>query len=267
MNVYFSVFKMRMINCLQYRTAALAGMATQFFFGFVFIMIYDAFYQNLTVSQPMTFSQLVDYTWLQQIFLVFIALWSRDGDIFNLITSGNIAYELCRPCGLYGFWYAKLIAQRISGALLRCAPILIIAFLLPHPYGLSLPPGIPEGALFAVTIIMGLLVLVAVSMFIYISVFITMSPTGSLLMISVLGEFLAGMIVPIPLMPVWLQRVAYVLPFRLASDLPFRIYSGNIPVGEGIINIFIQIMWLSVLVLMGRALLSKALKRVVVQGG
>lgn len=267
MKAYFSVFKMRLINGLQYRTAALAGVATQFFWGFMFIMIYEAFYQNGTASQPISLKQLIDYIWLQQAFLVFIMLWFRDGELFSLITTGNIAYELCRPCGIYGFWYARLIAQRLSGALLRCSPILIIAFLLPEPYGLSVPAGIPAFVLFSVTLTLGLLVLVSISMFIYISVFVTMSPVGSLLMIGVLGEFFAGMIIPIPLMPLWLQKIAYLLPFRLASDLPFRVYSGNIPANEALMSIVIQIIWLAVLVLSGRLLLGKALKRVVVQGG
>lgn len=267
MKVYFSVFKMRLINGLQYRTAALAGMATQFFWGFMFIMIYEAFYQNGGASQPISLEQLIDYLWLQQAFLVFIMLWFRDNEIFNLITGGNIAYELCRPCDIYGFWYAKLIAQRLSGAMLRCLPILLIAFMLPEPYRLSAPAGITAFVLFFAALMLGLLVLAAISMFIYISVFKTMSPMGSLLMFCILGEFFAGLIIPIPLMPGWLQTIAYILPFRLASDLPFRIYSGNIPVNEAVPGIFTQIVWLAVLVLSGRALLVKALKKVVVQGG
>jgi len=75
------------------------------------------------------------------------------------------------------------------------------------------------------------------------------------------------MLIPIPLMPEWLQKIAYILPFRLASDLPFRIYSGNISVADGIKGISVQLMWLLALVLVGRVLLNKALKRVVVQGG
>lgn len=267
MKAYISVFKMRLINGLQYRVAALAGVATQFFWGFMFIMIYEAFYQNAEAVQPISLGQLIDYIWLQQAFLVFIMLWFRDGEIFNLITSGNIAYELCRPCSIYGFWYAKLIAQRLSGALLRCIPILVIAFLLPEPYRLSLPANITVFVLFALTLGLGLMVLVAISMFIYISVFITMSPAGSLLMFGVVGEFFAGAVIPIPLMPEWLQRIAYLLPFRLASDLPFRVYSGSIPPNEAAVSILVQIAWLAVLVFSGRALLGKVLKRVVIQGG
>ena len=207
MKAYFSVFRMRLINVMQYRVAAVAGVATQFFWGFMFIMIYEAFYQGAVQTQPMELSQLVSYIWLQQAFLVFIVLWYRDGELFSLITNGNIAYELCRPFKLYEFWYAKLLAQRFSGALLRCFPILLIAFFMPEPYRLSLPPDLAAFGLFLVTLILGLLVLVSISMFIYISVFITMSPVGSLLMIGVAGDFLAGGIIPIPLMPVWLQKI------------------------------------------------------------
>lgn len=267
MKAYVSVFRMRLINGMQYRVAALAGVATQFFFGFMFIMIYEAFYSSAVQTPPLPLEQLVTLVWLQQAFLAFVMLWFRDPEIFNLITSGNIAYELCRPCGLYGFWYAKLIAQRLSGALLRCSSIVLIAFLLPQPYCLSLPPDFAAFGLFIITLALGLLVLVSISMFIYISVFVTMSPLGSLMTIGVIGEFLAGLIIPVPLMPSWLQKIAYVLPFRLASDLPFRVYSGHIPVREALIGIALQIVWLTVLVLLGKLSLGLALRRVVVQGG
>lgn len=267
MKAYLSVFRIRLLVGLQYRVAALAGVATQFFWGFMFIMIYEAFYLNSAKVQPITLQQLISYIWLQQGFLVFIMLWFRDNEIFNLITGGNIAYELCRPWSLYGFWYAKLLAQRLSGALLRCFPILTIAFLLPEPYRLSLPPDFSSFGLFLITLSLGLLVLVAISMFIYISVIITMSPAGSLLMFSVAGEFFSGSIIPVPLMPSWLQRIAYALPFRLASDLPFRVYSGNIAPKEALVGITVQILWLTVLVLVGSIILKKLLRRVVVQGG
>ncbi|BBB89675.1 MAG TPA: hypothetical protein PKA28_13985 [Methylomusa anaerophila] len=267
MKAYFSVFRMRLINSMQYRVAALAGVATQFFFGFMFTMIYEAFYLNAAETPPIALDQLVAYVWLQQAFLVFIMLWVRDNEIFSLITGGNIAYELCRPCGLYGFWYAKLIAQRLSGALLRCVPILIAAFLMPEPYQLSLPANFAAFGLFIITLALGLLVLVSISMFIYISVFITMSPMGSLFIIAVMGDFFAGGIIPVPLMPSWLQTIVYMLPFRLASDLPFRVYSGNIPVKEALVGILIQTVWLAVLVLLGKIAINKAVRRVVVQGG
>ncbi|MBP3041293.1 ABC transporter permease [Bacillaceae bacterium Marseille-Q3522] len=267
MNAYLSVLKLRLLNGMQYRAAALAGVATQFFWGFMYIMIYEAFYQQAFQTQPISLKELITYLWLQQAFLAFIMLWFRDNELFDLITSGNIAYELCRPCGIYGFWFAKLLAQRLSSALLRCFPILLVAFLLPEPYRMTLPPNFPAFLLFLFAILLGLLLLVSISMFIYISVFITMSPVGSLLIFTVIGEFFAGSVLPVPLMPEWLQKIVYLLPFHLTADFPFRVYSGHIPQGEALLGIAVQLIWLGLLILLGRFAFKKALQKVIVQGG
>ncbi len=267
MTPYWSVLKLRLLNGMQYRSAALAGIATQFFFGFIFIMIFEAFYSQAAGQPPMTLQELATYTWLRQALLAFVALWFRDNEFFQLITTGNIAYELCRPTGIYGFWYSKLIATRIASALLRCFPILIVVFFLPEPYNLGLPPSFTTFILFLIAVAIGLLLLVAISMLIYISVFWTLSPMGSMLIFGVFGEFFAGMIIPIPLMPTWMQTIAYALPFHLTLDFPFRLYSGNIPPDEALIGMCTQVGWLVAVVIVGQLLLRRGLRRVVVQGG
>jgi ABC-2 type transport system permease protein len=115
--------------------------------------------------------------------------------------------------------------------------------------------------------VLGLLVVVAISMLIYISVFWTMSSAGSLLMIAVAGEFFAGMTIPVPLMPVWLQKITYLLPFRWTADFPFRVYSGQIPQYDALWGILVQLLWLALLVGFGRWLLNRALRQIVIQGG
>lgn len=267
MRAYYSLFKMRILKGLQYRVAALAGVSTQLFWGFIYIMIFQAFYGSTAIKQPISLRELIQVIWLQQSFLVFIMLWVRDNELFNLITSGNIAYELCRPADLYGLWYAKLLAQRLSGALLRCFPIIIIASILPYPYTFSLPESLAAFVLFLITLTLGLILIVAISMLIYISTFYTMSPMGSLLIFSVLGEFFSGLVIPVPLMPEGLKKLTYLLPFRYTSDLPFRIYAGNIGIKEGLISIGVQLLWIFIIVILGRLWMKKALRKIIIQGG
>ncbi|MBD2872731.1 ABC transporter permease [Paenibacillus arenilitoris] len=267
MKAYISVFKLRLYNGMQYRAAALAGIATQFFWGFIIIMVYEAFYSQGGIEAPISLSELISYVWLQQAFLALIILWFRDNELFQLITTGNIAYELCRPSGIYGLWFAKLLAQRLASALLRCMPIIAVALLLPEPYRLLPPPDPATFLLFATTLLLGLFIMVALSMLMYISVFVTLSPSGSMLVFAVLGEFLAGMVIPIPLMPGWLQSIVDLLPFRYSADFPFRVYSGHIPKDEAWIGIGIQCAWLAALIGIGKLAMGKALRRVVVQGG
>lgn len=267
MNVYASVFRMRIGVGLQYRVAAAAGVVTQFFWGFMLIMVYTAFAAHNPGAAPMAPPQLAGYVWLQQAFLAFVALWFRDNELLQLIVSGNVAYELCRPQDLYAFWFARLTAQRLSAALLRCLPILLVAGFLPEPYRMPLPADPTAFALFLLTLCLGLCVTVAIGMFIYIGTFITMSPYATMLVLGTIGEFCSGGVIPLPMMPEPLRRFLLFLPFRLASDLPFRTYTGHLGTAEAAAGIALQFCWLAVLVLGGRLALSRALRRIVVQGG
>ena len=142
MKAYFTFFKIRFINGLQYRAAAYAGVATQFAWGFMTILMFSAFYKSNPENFPMTFENLTTYIWLQQSFLALFMAWFFDNEIFDSISSGNVAYELCRPTGLYEMWFVRSLSSRIYRVVLRCSPILIVAAFLPAPYGISLPVGL-----------------------------------------------------------------------------------------------------------------------------
>ena len=263
---YLALFKLRFNIGLQYRIAAIAGVFTQIFWGFTLIMIYKAFYKNGSNSS-ISIEQLISFVWLQQSFFYITKIWIKDSEICNMIVNGNIAYELLRPVDIYSLWYFKSLAVRISGTLLRCVPVLTIAVLLPQGYNLLPPESILSLFLCIITLILGVLLITSIIMLIYISMFYTLSIQGSLIFFAAVSDFLAGGIIPIPLMPEWAQKICYILPFRWSGDLSFRIYSGNIGTEEALFSILVQIFWITTLVLLGRFILKKSLKNVVVQGG
>ena len=92
-----AIFRIRFINALQYRAAAIAGMATQFVWGFMEIFAFAAFYRVNPSAFPMEFSQVVSYIWMQQAFLALFMMWFWENDIASSISQGSIAYELVRP--------------------------------------------------------------------------------------------------------------------------------------------------------------------------
>ena len=264
---YFSLLRVRFINGLQYRAAALGGLATQFFWGIMLVFIYKAFYGDSTASNGFLYKDLVTFVWLQQAFLSFIFLYDWDSEMLEMITTGGISYELCRPINLYQVWYMKLLSKRLSQGVLRFAPVIILGFLMPYPYNLSLPESLLSFALFILTLTLGLTLLVAISMLIYISVFKTMSPIGSIGILSIIGEFFAGMTIPIPLMPQRIQQLCTLLPFRWTSDLPLRVYSGSIGTTEAMTGIAIQVLWIIILILAGAYAMKRVTRLSVVQGG
>jgi len=194
-------------------------------------------------------------------------LWWQDGELLSGITDGHVAYELCRPYDLFKFWYARLLATRLSSVLLRCLPILIIASFLPGEYRMSLPASTVAIGVFLLSLCLSLFLVAAISMFIYIMTFVTLSPIGSRLIIGVAAEFLQGSVIPVPLMPKSLQTVLNFLPFRYAADLPFRLYSGSIAGTDALFQIGVQALWIVGLLALGSLAFKRVLRRVVIQGG
>ncbi len=266
MKAYLSMFKLRLISGLQYRAAAFGGLVTQFFWGAMFIFICEAFYKS-GAPNAMAWKDLVSLIWLQQAFLSIMMLYDWDGELFGMITQGNISYELCRPIEIYNIWYIKLFSKRLASATLRCSPIILIGFLMPYNYRLSLPQSPISFLLFIITLFLGLALIVSISMLIYISVFKTMSPIGSMSFIGLVGEFFSGMTIPVPFMPQWLQNICYALPFRWCVDLPLRVYSGNIQTYEALTGIFVQLLWIVLLVGLGSFSMKRVVRTTVVQGG
>jgi len=267
MTKYLSLFRIRFINGLQYRAAAFAGIITQFVWGMMELLMFNAFYRSNPSAFPMSFSQLSSYIWLQQAFLAMFMMWFLEQDIFSSITGGNLAYELSRPMDLYNMWFARSMATRLSKALLRSFPILIIAVLLPKPYNISLPADLVSFGMFIVTLILGFVTVVAFSMILYIITFYTMSPTGVRLVAFSIIEFLTGSVIPLPFMPDKVRFFLELTPFASMQNLPFRIYSGNISGSQMVKCLLIQIFWLFLIIFLGRIYMKQALKKVVIQGG
>lgn len=267
MKAHLSFFRIRFLAGLQYRAAAWAGIATQFVWGGMTILLFRAFYQSGGSDFPMPFEAFCSYIWMQQAFLGMFMTWFFDGEIFEAITRGTIAYELCRPCGLYGMWFVKNMAIRMSRTLLRCPPLLLFAALLPAPYGVMLPPDPLAGLLFLLSLCLGFLVLIAFSMLIYLSAFYTLSPLGVRILATTVMEFLTGAVLPIPFFPEGVQPLLYALPFASMQSAPFLLYTGYMSGADAVKSLLLQAVWLLALVAIGQAMMKRALKKVVVQGG
>jgi ABC-2 type transport system permease protein len=266
MSKYLSFFKLRVAVGLQYRFSAIAGLATQFFWGLMLLFLYEAFYKN-GISTPFEWKGLVSYIWLGQAFYAIVFFRLITPDIFDSIKTGQISYEMIRPLNIYWMWFAKICAQRVSACLLRLAPVIIFAAILPSHYALGLPASFGGFILFWITLILGMFISTALAMLVYIFMFYTTSCTGLFNAYAAFAIFLSGMDIPIKFMPELFQNICYALPFRLCMDLPMRLYIGDITITEGMVSVLLQITWIIGLVHLGNHLIQRVSKKVVVQGG
>ncbi|MBP3344728.1 MAG: ABC transporter permease [Clostridia bacterium] len=267
MKAYGSIFKIRFINSLQYRTAAFAGVLTQICFGLMYVFLFSAFYRQGNVPSDFTQLQMVSYLWLQQIFFAYFFPLDRNRNIVSQIEEGNICYEMVRPIKLYNNWSVSLYAEKVAKTLLRFIPVLLFAILMPTRLGIELPASVGAFFLSVFNLIVSGLLIVSMNMICYCALFKTMSSLGIFSIYTTIATLLGGSIIPIPMMPNWLQKALNFLPFRYTSDLTFRTYVGSIDIKTALIQTAIQVGWLIFFVILGRFLMKRCLKKVEVQGG
>ena len=263
MKAYLSVFRMRLRMETQYRGAVLGGIVCQVFFGLILISVYRALYAGK--PQPLPFSHVATYVWLQQAF--FRMLLSSDADLMDKIRSGAIAYDLCRPVRLYGFYYARIMAQKLMGSLLRAFPMLVFAALLPQGWGISLPASLPALALSLAALLLGLCCVCAMENITVAFTMRTLDPRGFQAMLNLLMMILSGNILPLTLFPDSWQRVITLLPYAQMLDAPIRLYTGEyaLPRAPGVL--LLQGVWTVLLILAGLLLWRRNQRRMIIQGG
>ena len=263
MKAYFSVIRMRLRMETQYRGAVLGGIMCQIFFGLILIAVYRALYAGKPQTLP--FSHVTTYVWLQQAF--FRMLLSSDAELMDKIRTGGIAYDLCRPVYLYGFYYVRIMAQKLMGSLLRAFPMLVFAALLPEGWGISLPASLPALMLFLMALLLGLCCVCAMENSSMALTMRTLDPRGFQAMLTLLMMSMSGNILPLTLFPDSWQRVITLLPYAQMLDAPIRLYTGEYKLLQAPEAILLQAGWTALLVLAGMMLWRRNQDRLIIQGG
>ncbi len=266
---YWAYFSANFRSLLRYRVAALAGFATQVFWGLLRIAIFGAFYAALAPNErpPLTGHELTAYLWLSQ--AIFTLLPQRpDPEVVELVREGNLAYELARPLDLYLLWLARSIAQRLAPMLLRLPFVVVFALLVPRAeHALTLPPSFGSFAAFVLALAVACLLSAAITALMSMLCLWIEGGNGVATLVAMLAYVTSGLVLPLPLLPKSWQPILTWLPFSGLLDTPLRLYSGQIPLSDAIPALVRALGWTCVLIVLGRVILSRSLSRVEVQGG
>lgn len=268
LKVYLSYFKIRFNNEIQYKIAAIAGSITQLAWGAMYIMIYTTFLENGS-SSDMTIVQMCTYIWLQQACYMLYNTWSLEKDVLEDIQTGNISMELIRPINLYEIWHSKTLAKKLAMCTLRAIPLVLLCMLLPlGQYKLMLPVNFTAFILFFITFILSVILMMSYVMIMYGTVMYTIGSNGVKVIFQLANEFFAGVIIPISFMPNLMQTILKFTPFYYMQNIPFNIYTGYYNNYQQIfLGVIMQIVWIIILTIFGRLIISRRLRKIVVQGG
>lgn len=267
MKAGFSLFRISTAENLQYRAAAFSGAVMYLFYAMIDITVFTVFYKygsSRGTDMSLTLAQMTSFIWLKQIMLPPYGIYP---EFRSKIENGDIGMELCRPWNLYTHWFAKLSAWRIGGAWWRSVILVAIALCIPYPYGLGMPVSLPYFVLFLISAVTAFLFWAAYHMLITaVRINITWGE-GPCVMLLLIGDILSGIYFPLQMWPDFMQPFLIVQPFASSFDLPLRFYVGSISIEKAAGAILLQMVWMFVMVVLGRLIMRKKLKKLIVQGG
>src|SRR5690606_33943756 len=81
------------------------------------------------------------------------------------------------------------------------------------------------------------------------------------------AHLMCGAYIPIVFFPEWLETAGRVLPFASMLQVPVEAWLGQLTGADLVAALAWQATWIGLLALAGRAVLTRAVRKVVIQGG
>jgi len=228
----------------------------------VFVYFWRAVYAGTSTLSGLALSQTITYILLARLLSPLVE--TRTIFFFGfMIRQGQIAVELTRPLDMQARIMTESFAELLV-FLIQRLPLFLIAWLF---FGLQLPSSPALWGAFFISLVLGQIVLFLFDwMFACLAFYVTETWGLSVVRVAA-GSFFSGAIVPLVMMPDWLQNLAMSLPFAQAMAVPVSFLSGISTVADAPHIWLTQLIWLLVLLVLSRIVFGIAVRKVTVQGG
>jgi ABC-2 type transport system permease protein len=230
----------------------------------ILVSFWSAVYGGNTASVGgLEKDQTLNYIILAQIFLPVVHAPQTIGYIGSLMRDGQIGIELLRPVDFQLANYIRNLGEVGVGLFVQI-PLVVIGWLLYH---FQLPTNLSTWLAFVITLLLGNAVVFFFDWCLACIAFYSTEVWGIMVMRYSLATFFSGSLIPMVMMPDWLQNIMAALPFSYSLYMPVSILSGITPVSEMPRIWGFLVAYLITLILFSRLMFKVASRKVTVQGG
>lgn len=263
MRLFWEIAQRSFRRQLTYRAATIAGLITNFGFGWLRVSVLLALYNGRPVVEGITETDLYAYVALTQAVITYLAIFGWF-DLMNSVYTGEVGSDLLKPMGYFQFWLAQ-DAGRAAVALLLRGAIIMLFFGLVFP--MSYPPTLTQWMWVGTAIFLSWLVSFAYRFLVNLAAFWTPNAKGISRFAFIFAMFFSGFLMPLRLYPDWVQSLANWTPFPHMLNTVVEIYLGILQGPALWQALLMQAVWVIVLVIAGQLLLGTAVRRLVILGG
>ncbi|MDQ4100202.1 MAG: ABC-2 family transporter protein [Chloroflexota bacterium] len=250
-------------QAVAYRVNTIAGIIGNFFWIGILYYLWDAAFAATAQIESFTWAEMRTYILLAFGInaLVGFATTSR---MMYAIRTGDIVTDMVRPLN----YLRAQLAQTTGLASLEGLASATIIVVLGTTFIDALPPHSPAAAaLFIVSMLLGFVTKFLFVFIVSLLCFWTINSMGLNWAQLAIVNVLSGTLVPIALLPGWLQPLAEWSPLRGIVATPVGVYLGQYTGGELTWNLGLQVGWLLILWIAADSAWPRAFRAVETQGG
>lgn len=263
--VYLEFARKSFQRQLQYKAANYAGFIVNVFFFVVRAYVFMALYENRDVVAGYDVVDAITYTGLTQAMLMTVGIFGRGGrEISEEVRSGQVATDLMKPIDYQLFVLSRQLGRSLYYFFFRGLPIFAVMAIFfrwnpPHSWQALL--------LFFPSLALAAVITFSFSFITGISAFWLLDASGVQQIIGGIGIFLSGFLIPISFFPAGFDKICEWLPFAGQSYIPVAIYLGKYVGGQMVTMLVRQVVWAVILIMLSRAFMTFAVRKLVIQGG
>lgn len=247
---------------LAYRAWFWVGIVLNVIAMTIYVYFWRAVYASTDSIAGLNLQTTLHYILLAQIFLPLSDFWMISEFGYGM-REGLIAIILLRPVDLQGGYYAQAFAQ-LGTQMLWQLPMALAATLL---FGLQWPTQPAVWGVFLVSVVLGRTVMFFFDWILGCITFYTTEVWGLSVLVVGMSLFFSGGLLPLVMMPDWLQKIVLAFPFAQTLYVPISLLSGIIPISQAPRLWLGQCLWIAGLLVASRLFFRVALRKVTVQGG
>ena len=263
MRLFWELVKLSFRLQLTYRTANLAGLATNFFFGILRAAVLVALYGTSRQVAGLSLTDVVTYTGLTQATIAclsFFGWW----DVMDSVYSGDISSDLLRPMHYFTFWLARDLGRALASLLVRGLTLMVAYALI---FDITVPESPGQWAAISAALILSMLVSFSWRFLINLASFWIPDARGVGRLGYTLSWFLSGFLMPLRFFPEWFVKLCRLTPFPAMVNTVVEIYLGVLNGPELLHALGRQLLWFGILSFACQVTLRAGVRRLVVQGG
>ena len=263
MNLFWQLTKLSFRLQFSYRTATLAGLATNLFFGLLRAAVLIALYGARSQVAGISLAGAITYTGVSQASISFLSLFSWF-DLMRSVYSGEVGADLLKPMNYFQYWMAQDLGRALFNLLLRGAPIMLFYALV---FGITIPHGALQWLGLGASLLLAWMLSFSYRFLINLAAFWTPEATSIGRLGYSLAWFTSGFLMPLRFFPDWFVRLCLLTPFPQMINTPVEIYL-NLTSGKALaLALLWQASWVIVLIAGGQLVLRAGVRRLEILGG